>query len=66
MRDEPEMAVPLHTEQVVDLPPVKEPEKLVIVTFKMKGTTSDLAKVIEYMKSIGVKSQFVSQEEAKV
>lgn len=66
MRDEPEMAVPLHTEQVVDLPPVKEPEKQYVVTFKMKGTTSDLAKVIEYMKSIGVKSQFVSQEEAKV
>jgi hypothetical protein len=66
MRDEPEIAVPLPAEQVVDLPPVKEPEKQYVVTFKMKGTTSDLAKVIEYMKSIGVKSQFVSQEEAKV
>ena len=66
MRDEPEMAVSIPTEQAVDLPPVKGPEKQYVVTFKMKGTTSDLAKVIEYMKSIGVKSQFVSQEEAKV
>ena len=66
MRDEPEMAVPLHTEQVVDLPPVKEPEKLVIVTFKMKGTVSQIADVAAYIKSIGMKSQFVSQEEAKV
>jgi len=66
MRDEPEVVVPIPTEQVVDLPPVKGPEKQYVVTFKMKGTTSDLAKVIEYMRSIGVKSQFVSQEEAKV
>ena len=66
MRDEPEVVVPIPTEQAVDLPPVKGPEKQYVVTFKMKGTTSDLAKVIEYMRSIGVKSQFVSQEEAKV
>ena len=66
MRDEPEMAVSLPTEQVVDLPPVKEPEKLVIVTFKMKGTVSQIADVAAYIKSIGMKSQFVSQEEAKV
>lgn len=66
MRDEPEIAVPLPAEQVVDLPPVKEPEKLVIVTFKMKGTVGQIAEVAAYMKSIGVKSQFVSQEEAKV
>ena len=66
MRDEPEMVAPLPAEQVVDLPPVKEPEKLVIVTFKMKGTVSQIADVAAYIKSIGMKSQFVSQEEAKV
>jgi hypothetical protein len=66
MRDEPEMAVPLSTEQVVDLPPVKEPEKQYVVTFKMKGTVSQIADVAAYIKSIGMKSQFVSQEEAKV
>jgi len=36
------------------------------VTFKMKGTVGQIAEVAAYMKSIGVKSQFVSQEEAKV
>ena len=66
MRDEPEMVVHIPTEQAVDLPPVKGPEKQYVVTFKMKGTVSQIAEVAAYMKSIGVNSQFVSQEEAKV
>jgi hypothetical protein len=66
MRDEPEVVVPIPTEQAVDLPPVKGPEKQYVVTFKMKGTVSQIADVAAYIKSIGMKSQFVSQEEAKV
>lgn len=62
--DEPEMVVEIPPNTVVDLPPVKEPERVIVVTFKMKGTVSQIAEVAAYIKSIGVKSQFVSQEEA--
>lgn len=57
MRDEPEA--------VVDLPPVQKAERVLIVTFKMKGTLGQISDVAAYIKSIGMKSQFVSQEEAQ-
>lgn len=54
-------------EAVVDLPPVKgapEAEKMYVVTFEVKATKSDVAKIITYMNEIGVRSRFVSQREA--
>lgn len=51
-------------EAVVDLPPVKEEEKRIIVAFEVKGTVGDIAKVAEYMKSIGLASRFLSKREA--
>lgn len=53
-------------EAVVDLPPTKGEEKKIIVAFEVKGTVGDIAKVAEYMKSIGLASRFLSQREAKV
>lgn len=51
-------------EAVVDLPPAKEEEKNIIVAFEVKGTVGDIAKVAEYMKSIGLASRFLSKREA--
>jgi hypothetical protein len=51
-------------EAVVDLPPAKEEEKKIIVAFEVKGTVGDIAKVAEYMKSIGLASRFLSKREA--
>jgi len=65
--DKPEIFVEITPDVAVDLPPV-EPvpleEKLYITTFEVKANRGDLARVIEFMKQIGVRSRFVDSKEA--